>query len=167
MSSTADVRVILDGWLEEKHRQRIQKRIEFDRVLRFPGGSPLRHKLLAQPILHVAQRHSVVNWQGQRLVETYTCGEKRIVAVDICRTPVIGEGSIQALCAVRLFFTIKRPRLPRIVRSTKLKNSGVALPGFHSIEGASGSRFSAGSEANLAHAHGRATELQDKAGGIM
>src|SRR6516164_6588715 len=55
MSSTADVRVILDNGLEEKHRQRIYKHIEFDRVLRFEGGSPWRHKLLAQSVLHVAQ----------------------------------------------------------------------------------------------------------------
>src|SRR6516225_5181964 len=102
MSSTADVRVVLDDRLKEKHRQRIKKRIEFNCVLRFKSGSPLRRKLLAQPVLYVAQRHCVVNRQGQRFIETETCGEKRIVAVNIWRAPVIGEGSIQTPCAVSM-----------------------------------------------------------------
>src|SRR6266849_11143321 len=70
LRSSSHLRVVLNDRLKKEHRQGVQQRVEFNAVLRLPGRCARRKKLLAEAVLHVAERHGVVKAKRQRLVET-------------------------------------------------------------------------------------------------
>src|SRR5215813_13851005 len=99
MRTSADIRVVLNDGLEQKHWQRIQKRIEFDGALGLEWWRARGHELLAEMILHIAERHGVVNGKRQRLVKADPRGKDGIVAIDVARTPIVGENAVEAFGA--------------------------------------------------------------------
>src|SRR6516225_9867748 len=66
------------------------------------GVDPRRARgseLLAEMILHRAERHGVVNGKRQGLVEANPRGKDGIVAVDVARAPIVGESAVEAFGA--------------------------------------------------------------------
>src|SRR5215469_15469099 len=100
--SSAHVCVVLNDGLQKEHWQWIQKRVEFNAVLRLPSWFTLRHELLTQAILYVTKGHCVMNPHWERLVEPQPCGKHRIVAVDVRRAPVKRNGPVQSPCSTRI-----------------------------------------------------------------
>jgi len=64
LRSASHIRVVLNDWLQKEHRQRVQQGVEFNAVLPLPCRRARRKELLAEAVLHVAERHGVVKRSG-------------------------------------------------------------------------------------------------------
>src|SRR5580704_5692033 len=102
LGTSARVRVILNDRLKKNHWAYVEKSVEFNTLLWSPRGRARCKELRAQHVPHIAKRHSVVNLERQRLVETKPGRQQSVVAVFVRRTPVISKSGIQALSTLRV-----------------------------------------------------------------
>src|SRR5215469_4132335 len=119
--------------------------------------------------------------QGQRLVETQSGSEQRIVAINVSRAPVIGECSVQPFSALWIHppkrlaghpvkevvagarrGTTGRGELSRIVGSAELVEARIAFTAFDVVKGADGGSFFPRRKADFINAHRNAAELRNE-----
>jgi hypothetical protein len=176
--ASAHICKVLNEWLQKEHRQRVQESVELQAVLGLEPRRARRVELLAQAVVHVADGHGVVKFQRQRLIEAQSGGEHGVVAVGVCRTPVVRERAIQTFSVFRIetpeslarhpvqevipllrFRARRRRELSGIVVSAELIEAGVSFSALDIVKGPHGRRFLPRSESNLGNAHGYAAKL--------
>src|SRR5215471_11733041 len=112
LRSSADIRVILNDRLQEEHRRRVQKRVEFDAILRLERRHAGLNELLAQLVAHIPERHGVVKADRKRLVKAQPGSEDPVVAVHVRRAPIVGNGCVQSSGPFRVYTPNRLARHP-------------------------------------------------------